>query len=312
MSNKLMSIRVRQNNFGGLKKLKKYYKSMYEQINHDLRNEEIQKGYLTNPKNKNINTINSKIKNNDNVDFKLLNKNLNKMFEDVKKDYKSNNNNKSWQKKSRPFLTGLISFSSEFMPNIEDSQKLHNELDNFIQSRFGEIITTSTHRDEKSLHYHFNIFNYDKKSGKSIGRSLDTFKLQDELFEWLNSKGLTFEHKRGIPKKETKAKHLEVMEAKRIENEKLTKENEELKKENQELTELFLEFDEVIKIIKGLGELDKAESFEDRLKELVEKGQTNNIRKLIKRAERTTSAILKKQYKEKGKGKVSNTPKKSL
>jgi hypothetical protein len=232
---KKMSIRIRQNDFKRVSKNGKNYKSVIEQIMHDYRKEKIEEGYLLNPQNKNINFSNNELRNDKNmIDLENLKSNIDKLFEEVKKDYKENNN-RSWQKKTKPFLTGVISFSSEFMPNEEDSQKLHRELCNFINKTFTNILTCSTHRDEKSFHFHFTIFNYDFNQHKTIGRNINTSELQDKLFEFLDSKSLTYGHKRGTSKKLTKTKHLEVMEAKRLEIENQKKQIEEQNKVIEEL-----------------------------------------------------------------------------
>jgi len=316
---KLLSIRIRKNGFKFNKKNGKNYKSVFQQIEHDYRIEKMEKGYLKS-NNKNIYNSNNELRNNGSLDFNNLEKNIGNMFEKIKEDYKEHNNNKSWNKTTKPFLTGVVSFSSGFMLDMDNSKDLSKVLNDFILKEFSQKLTCVIHRDEKSLHFHFTIFNYDFRTHKTIGRNIDTSKLQDKLQDYLISNKQDYGHKRGISKKLTKSKHLELMDMKNLElenqkkeinilknkQEQLQNENNLLSFKNKNLKKLSQDlYKDFTQIINDLIELNKESEVEGFVKKLNRYVKSENKEKLNKLISKYSNSI--KKMKEDYNKKVSNS-----
>jgi hypothetical protein len=301
---KKLSIRIRQNDFKRVSKGGKTYKSIVEQISHDYRTEKIDSGYLTNPKNTNVYQSHNELRNDNNtLDIENVKDNIHKLFDKVKQDYKENNNNRSWQKKTKPFLTGVISFSSGFMLDIEESKIFNQKLNQFIQETFSQKLTCVLHRDEKSLHFHFTIFNYDFKTHKTIGRNINTSELQDKLFDFLNKQDLTYGHKRGESKKLTNAKHLEIMEGKKIELDNQSKIIENQKEDIKELENINKKqkniMEELSSDIKSMREYNQ--NLENDKYKLIEEGKKIK-NELYEELQNICEDIIKMGEEDKGQG----------
>lgn len=273
---KKLSIRIRKNNFMRVRKGGKTYKSIYEQLLHDYRKESMDKGYLRRPENKNFYLTNSVMEKNNCLDIDNIKTNIHKLFDEVKEDYKKHNRNCSWQKQTIPFLTGVISFSKGFMLDEQETAEFGMVLSEFIEETFSQKISFVIHRDETSLHGHFTMFNYNFNTHKTIGRNIDTSELQDKLFKYLDERDLTYGHQRGDSKKLTKAKHLEIMEAKVVElenQEEEIKENRMILKKNEEKLDT-LEFENLMTSEENSRYKEENERYKEENKSYKEIGDT--------------------------------------
>ncbi len=230
MNKNLLSIRIRKHNLNqSVKSGGKYYKSSIQNQNHDFRKENIEEGYLNNPQNKNK------------VLFKqneLNEEMLSSLDKSIDKDYKKHSyRNRELPKNTKKFLSGLITFSSNFQE--EHNGYYDKKINEFLKKRFGEsLIYTVLHTDETTPHYHFQVLNYDFKTHKTIGKHIDTSKLQDELSDFLDS-----QFKRGKKKKWT-MKRVSNLEGKikgleRELEEKQNELNEQKEELNTQLEELL-------------------------------------------------------------------------
>lgn len=187
----------------GTKVGKKYFRSFQEQWDHAFRIEEMDKGYLTRPEETKNNK--SKVW----VDRKKVNNKWIDCQGAFKKKY-----NKSMQKTTKPVLNFLLSFSKGFDLPEEDRKKQHQAVIDYIEEHFDFPIYVVQHNDEKSLHYEFCVLNFEKKNHSPIARKIDTSALQDQVFDYLKSKGADYGHTRGVSKDQTKMEHIEVLEGK--------------------------------------------------------------------------------------------------
>jgi len=309
-----LSLRVRRNTTKTIQKDNITYRSITSQLAHDFRKEEIEKGYLSKPENtsKNIYWLNNKVK------YEDIEEDLNKRLLEIKKDY-FDFHKQVYSTKTKEYLTGVLTFESNFSLSEADAQKQFNSVGNFLVKKFGAkcLISLVAHKDEKSLHYHFSTFNYDFKTHKTISRYLDTSLMQDEIADHLSAEGLDFGHKRGVKKLESKAKHLEVRETQEIEKRnvakqleennlkiiELQKEIEDLKAEKKEnennltqsqkdLKELESQIMEIIKDIESMAE-DKTTptNFLNNLLRYIKTENKERLKNLLEKGKRAKAAI---------------------
>lgn len=232
---KYLSYRIRRNGFEFVKKNNINYKSIYQQIKHDLRIENIENGYLKND-NENVYMFEKDL-----LSDKDLNENyLKDLWKNCENDYKKHNN-KKLDYRTKPFLTHILSFENSFMLDIKKTRELQNYLKEFVLQEFGNFITIVGHRDETSLHFHITTLNYNLNNHKTIGRNLDTSLLQDKISNFLKEKEVDYGHQRGLKKDLTKSKHRELLENRK----------EGLKVLKNEYNELFLEYKKLVNVLKN-------------------------------------------------------------
>lgn len=322
---KYLSYRIRRNGFKPNKKGKIFYKSIKQQIEHDLRLEVMEDGYLKNS----------------NKDWKLWKKSLiidNEVNEEYlsqewkkcQDDYKEHSvNNRKLDLRTKPFLTHILSFSSGFMLDFEKTKELGAVIKAFVNEEFGAgFLTIVGHRGESSLHFHISTLNYDFRTHKSIGRNIDTSLLQDKISNYLKVRNLDYSHKRGVSKQVTKTIHKELLEGRKVQLKKLNDDIEDkikltdelqnginnLKKEYNNLVSKYQDLakrlkrliSEILLISKDSKTVKKLERIEDSIKDSLESYTSEELKKLIDRMgrsektlERTSNAIIKKQNKMK-------------
>lgn len=318
-----LNIRIRQNQYKRVVKAGTTYKSIMEELQHDLRFENTENGYLRNPQKGNLYMVNDKIyHNNEELDIEEIFDNHTEWLIKAKEDYKKNNANKTWQKKSKPFITGIMTFKEYFDIPEEERETFMNIVKDFLIEQFGHYLTISMHRDEKSLHIHWTMINYNFHNKKTVGRNVVGEDLQTDWYEFLKARNATYGHLRGISKKETKAKHLEVMASKKIEEEKLIAEIEQLKEEKAELKksndslmeqnhllnienqELQLEvnmnletLEQICEDIISMGEEEKGKNILATAIQYFNANQNVRFNKLFNNAIKTLEAVRKKKAK---------------
>ncbi len=321
---KYLSYRIRRNGFKPNKKGKIFYKSIKQQIEHDLRLEVMEDGYLKN----------------NNRDWKLWKKSLivdNEVNEEYleqewkkcQDDYKEHSvNNRKLDLRTKPFLTHILSFSSGFMLDFEKTKELGQVIKDFVNEEFGGFLTIVGHRSESSIHYHISTLNYDFRTHKSIGRNIDTSLLQDKISTYLRERNLNYGHTRGISKEVTKTIHKELLEGRKVQLKKLNDDIEDKIKLNDELqngiNDLKKEYNnlvtkyqdlakrlkklisEILLISKDTKTVKKLERIENSIKDSLEGYTSEELTKLIDRMGRsektlvrTSNAIIKKQKKMK-------------
>lgn len=222
---KYLSYRIRRNGFKAKRVGKINYKSIVQQVRHDLRLEQMNDGYLKDTSKKNIYTYKKGLV--DDIDGYLKNE-----WEKCKSEYLEHHG-RSLDKRTQPYLTHILSFSSGFFP--DDPQKLHNVVKEFVKEYFGDFISIASHLDETSLHIHIITKNFDERTKKTIGRNIDTSNLQDLIEKWLIKNNVDYGHRRGISKTLTRTKHHEVLESRKIALNKLQKEIETKQQINDDL-----------------------------------------------------------------------------
>ena len=178
--------------------------------------------------------------------------------EEIKLDYKNNNNNRSMQKNTKLYQEAVISFGREQFENCDQSEiqkSIEIFSDNF-ENKYGcKILMTSLHLDEghkakdgtieHNYHAHILIENYSFDTHKTTLRKLDYRKLQTDLakdFEHLGfERGKDYralqqaenqlakeEHRKAKTVKPVRLEHREYREMKEIQSE-LELENIQLK-----------------------------------------------------------------------------------
>jgi len=306
---KYLSYRILRNGFNFIKTTSKNgkvrkYKSAKQQLEHSLRIEKMDIGYLTNPKNQNLTSTKKGLV----IDNKISDEYLENSFKLCQEDYKKHNN-KTLDKRTKPFLTHLLSFSSGFYLDFKQSKEMLQVIKEFLNDEFGSFISIALHRDETSFHIEILSNNYDFRTHKTIGRNLDTSKLQDKIQNHLEKHNVSYGHKRGIDKKLSMEKHMEVKELKEqtlknldIEIDKKIKESEEIsnnlkdiKDEYNEMVSKYYDLKSTMKnIINGIKQIKqnkqtikKLESIEKLINSYYEDiniDDLNNIlNKLLKR-----------------------------
>lgn len=321
---KLLSYRIRRNGFKGIKKDNRYYKSIAEQVKHDLRLEKMQKGYLIAPEksSKNIYTYDENML--ENIDNYVQEK-----LKRVKKEYYALYA-RQIPKNTKPFLTHVLTFNSSFSPNEEDAKRLHNAVVTFIEEKFGKenLISVSAHFDESSfdsVHFHMTTMNWDGR--RTVGRNISTSLLQDEIQDHLIKHNVDFGFRRGVKKEISRANHWEVMESRNRQLKQLQKQLDEKQEENQRLEKaieiskheynhlikqyksLFMQMGKMLHQIKSISDdtrtLGKLKKIDQLLEVSFKELNKKDLEKLIYRMEkgkstlkRVHNAIEKKQEKE--------------
>ena len=226
---KYLSYRIRRLGDTQKKHNGKNYKSMYQQIMHDLRYEKMQKGYLKDPTAKNARIIKKGINTPERIKS-FLDSLKTKMFEDYK-----NHHGRALDKRTQPYLSHVLSFSSDFTLTYEENIKMLVVVKEFVIKEFSQFISIVGHSDEKSYHIHINTLNYHFNKHKTLGRNLDTSELQTKIAAHLKKHNMDYGHERGINKKVTNSVHKEIMQAKREEIENLEVKNNQILQEQEEL-----------------------------------------------------------------------------
>jgi hypothetical protein len=165
-------------------------------------------------------------------------------------------------KRAKPVINGLISFSEDWhLPNEKDRRDQFEAVKKFITNRFGEkaLLYINQQNDEKGLHYSFCTINYDFENHKTLSRSIDTSKLQDEVADFLKKEGQDYGHIRGVSKKKSGATNLSLSEA------RASKAEEKLIAAEQKLKEIE-------KVMQTFGSfVDVAAKVSDKFDDLFEK-----------------------------------------
>jgi len=254
---KLGSIRIQKMSLEkSFRSNNRYFKSYKQQMEHDFRIEKMDSNYLSRPNEKNKfhsfrkEQIQSVI--ND--------------WEDIKSNHKKVKG-KSIQKQTKEVISGLITFSKDFDLSELERQRQFDIVKGWIEKEFDYPIYVVQHNDEKSLHYHFCILNYDKKTNRPLAKQINTSKLQDKVFDYLKEHNVDYGHTRGISKTISLKEHKTIMEGKVKEQEekvknletninKLTKEKIDLKNQIEKLRELSSEYEvEIEGILKDFIDL---------------------------------------------------------
>lgn len=190
-------------------KKSRYYKSHREQYEHDKRSEIMENGYLKFPDKTSTNIFKDFNNTGGNTPDEIV-ENSNKLVDIAKADYKENSyRNRNMRKNWKPIINGLISFSEDFhIDDEKNRQDQFSSVENFIIERFGKdaVVYINQQNDEKSLHYSFSVLNYDFRTHKTVGKYIDTSKLQTEISEWLKKDNQNYDHVRGT--KDTNAKNV--------------------------------------------------------------------------------------------------------
>lgn len=289
---KLLSIRIRRNGFIGKQVGANYYKSFAQQREHDFRKETMTEGYLINPNNENI--------------FNEYHAETNNQFAEhfwisAKDDYKERWG-RAMPQNTKPIISGVISFSSTMQQDavIYGVKRLNDVVSAFLRMKFGTSLMYSVmHNDETTPHFHFQAINFDFRTHKSFSNQTNTSTLQDELADFTKSKISEFEYKRGIPKDESGAEHLEVRKS---QLEAIKRNDATIKAQEAEIAELRAErllilnsFNEIIEDILKLGEKETAEQFLKDMQRLVQgDARGTRLEKLLEKAERAKKAITRK------------------
>lgn len=257
---KYLSYRIRRLGDTYKKKNSKSYKSMHQQIMHDLRYEKMQKGYLKDPATKNARIIKKGINSPEKIkDFLASQKK--KMFDDYKQHH-----GRALDKRTHPYLSHVLSFSSNFTLTYDESVKMLEVIKKFVIQEFSDFISIVGHSDEKSYHIHINTLNYNFHTHKSIGRNLDTSELQTKIATHLVQHNMNYNHQRGVNKKSTNAVHKEIMESKREEIQNLEQKNIQISKESEKLALEAQQINEINQTLR-LEIDDTKSSYNDILKQ---------------------------------------------
>jgi len=323
MGNKKLSIRLRKNDWttkytgepGGVGT--KVYKGVLSQILHDVfERENVKKGKYKD--NKNFHKLNKKFGIDlDNFDEQETLKLLEAEWEEINNDHKTHKG-KKLPSNTKPFYTGVLSFSTDFMLDETESKEMLNVVEKFIQDRFGNYLTVSAHRDETSLHFHWTMLNYDYKNHKTLGNGLDkevTSMLQDEIAEYLIQNDVDYGHSRGESKEKTKANHNELWESHEIAKEKTLQEIEELNhvknvlkgQVTDEMNEFLSTADDIYAEIFHLDE-SKALEWNKSFNLAWNRGNIKRIDASIRKGVRLLEALVKEDRKQE---EVKKTTKKS-
>ena len=187
---------------------------------------------------------------------------MHERFENMERG--KNKQHQSWQANTKPFSSGVLTFSE--LANAVDKDELWEHGLKAIQA-LGEkykikVLWVALHTDEKTPHFHYMFENLDSKTCRTFQSKLGRdgcSKLQTFFGEQLQPLGF----KRGIKKKLSGAEHQDVMESHFIAREKLKAEVKTLEKGIDTLSE---KIGASLSAVEGL--LDKKEALMDELEAL--------------------------------------------
>ena len=267
---------------GGRNGVTKYFKSYKQQMEHDFRIEKMDSNYLKRPNEKNKYHSFQSEKVGD-----IINQ-----WEKIKSNHKKKKG-KSIQKQTKEVISGLISFSKDFDLSEEDRIKQFEIVKQFVKEEFDYPIYCVQHNDEKALHYQFCFLNYDNKTNRPLAKQINTFDLQDKVFDYLKKYNVDYGHSRGIPKEKSNSENRSIMEGKvkelEEENEKLKTIQEELLNNITGIVNTFIELgmtykkktpQELSELVKRYVSNDKIEKLINTLEKITLKSNLDNSQKL--------------------------------
>ena len=287
---KYLSIRMNKLKFHeGTQMGNKYYKSHFGdwgQMAHDLRDEEMDAGYLKKPDQTNLNYINKNDAEN--------------LWRDCQNDYK-NHKSKSLDRRTKPVLNFLLSFSEDFEIPHAQREAHFKVVAKIVADKFGfdKILYLSQQNDEKSAHYSFSILNYDDEAHKTIARSM-TPKVMSELQDWvadeLKKRHADYGHTRGV--KGSQTKNVSVGQV----NEKIRNAEARLSEVEERLAEAQKK---LVEVVDKTGDIELAD-FEEMLMNLNEKNKKHpkyekykeKIDKATEQAQRDYQRAVAEQHKQ--------------
>ncbi len=244
----------------------RYYKSYKQQMEHDFRIEKMDNNYLSRPNEKN-------------KQYSFLGEDLQTIinqWEDIKSNHKRVKK-KSIQKQTKEVISGLITFSKDFDLSELERQRQFDIVRGFIQKEFDHPIYVVQHNDEKSLHYHFSVLNYENDTNRPLAKQINTSKLQDKVFDYLKEHNVDYGHNRGISKTISMKEHKTIMEGKVAEQvEKINN----LEQKNNMLHQEQINLKNQIKKLRGISSEYEVE-IEGILEDFIDlglsyKGKSNN------------------------------------
>ena len=218
---------------------------------------------------------------------------MHERFENMERG--KNKQHQSWQANTKPFSSGVLTFSE--LANAVDKDELWEHGLKAIQA-LGEkykikVLWVALHTDEKTPHFHYMFENLDSKTCRTFQSKLGRdgcSKLQTFFGEQLQPLGF----KRGIKKKLSGAEHQDVMESHFIAREKLKAEVKTLEKGIDTLSE---KIGASTSILEGI--LREKESIQRELEDLEvqRKGlrRSREEMKLQTAAEKAETTVLQQQ-----------------
>lgn len=236
------SVRIQKMAFDkSYKKGGRYYKSYIQQMEHDLRREEMDATYLARPEEANKYHTFSGVEFGD----------MWNTWKECQKDHEEHRGKKI-QHQTKGVINFLISFSKDFdLPELE-RQRQFDIVKAYFAEKYDYPVYVVQHNDEKALHYSACVINYDKQNHRPLAKQINTSKLQDEVFDYLKEHHVDYGHKRGKPKVESAAKHRTIMEGKVKElEEKITLLEEEKTEIQRQKIEVEKELEEVENLREG-------------------------------------------------------------
>lgn len=232
-------------------------------MEHDLRVENMEEGYLSKPENigQNINTVWQD----------LEEKNVKHFWLTARSDY-LDRWGRALPENTRPIISGLISFSETMIEDIHKYGKelLNEKVNQFLIKKFGRSMVYNTLQcEEKTPHFQLLLLNYNFDTHRSISNTIDTEKLQDEIADFLKKEIENFDYVRGVPKEVSHAEHLEVRQAQQIEMKKQEKQISGLNEEVEELEQSKLIYEQQIQELqnKNIELKDQQEVMSTNIKE---------------------------------------------
>ena len=143
---------------------------------------------------------------------------MHERFENMERG--KNKQHQSWQANTKPFSSGVLTFSE--LANAVDKDELWEHGLKAIQALEKykiKVLWVALHTDEKTPHFHYMFENLDSKTCRTFQSKLGQDGCSSCRLFWKQLQPLGF--KRGIKKKLSGAEHQDVMESHFIAREKL-------------------------------------------------------------------------------------------